>query len=136
LSNLISGNLDMGAAVILVEHVDVDAVGGCPVLVDLYEDRCDHQPQRVMHTGRQVPIAVSHDVLLPGGLCQSLPAMRLNALAVMGFPFKNHVRQMEGFAPRLQSTGRYPSMTVNSPYGVSTFPMPYASRSPQSACFR
>ena len=64
------------------------------------------------------------------GICVS--RRHAEPIAGMGFPFRNHVRQMEGFAPRFHSTGRYPSMTVNSPYGVSTFPMPVMRRGRRS----
>src|SRR5688572_2269166 len=68
LSNLISGNLDLGASVILVEHVDVDAVGSCPVLVDFDEDGGDKSKQSCF-VGKDANLAgATLDLLLDGAL--------------------------------------------------------------------
>src|SRR5688500_6033584 len=68
LSNLISGNSDLGASVILVEHVDVGAVGGCPLFVDFDEDGSD-QSQQGCFVGKDANLAgATLDLLLDGAL--------------------------------------------------------------------
>ena len=52
----------------MVEHVDVDAVGGCPVLVDFDEDGGD-QSQQGCFVGKDANLAgAAFDLLLDGAL--------------------------------------------------------------------
>ena len=68
LSNLMSGLLVWGWSVILGVPVDIDAVGGCPVLVDLGEDGGDEADQGLAVGEDADLLGSSLDFLLDGAL--------------------------------------------------------------------